>query len=185
MRALVTTKLVALATMFMFCMTESVNELFGQTDSTNSTNLKYSNDQLGFTLQHPSNWKIDERTSSGIVNLAGENDHPIMAVDVKEVPRDTLTLKNSSFEQLAVQEKTNFYSHLFGPSYKVLSEKPITIGNISGIKLEYTTPGKYSYDVFFTGNGKLYSVAYVDSPSNVPETVKVANKVLESFQIVK
>ncbi|MFI5406648.1 MAG: hypothetical protein ACHQ1D_09060 [Nitrososphaerales archaeon] len=75
MRALVTTKLVALATMFMFCMTESVNELFGQTDSTNSTNLKYSNDQLGFTLQHPSNWKIDERTSSGIVNLAGENDH--------------------------------------------------------------------------------------------------------------
>ena len=108
-----------------------------------------------------------------------------MAVDVKEVPRDTLTLKNSNFEQLAVQEKTNFYSHLFGPSYKVLSEKPITIGNISGIKLEYTTPGKYSYDVFFTGNGKLYSVAYVDSPSNVPETVKVANKVLESFQIVK
>jgi hypothetical protein len=51
---------------------------------TSSKLIPYRNPTLGFSIQIPSDWQIDEEIASGIVNFAGMNKSPLFIVDVKE-----------------------------------------------------------------------------------------------------
>ncbi len=145
----------------------------------------------GFSIQIPSDWQIDEEIASGIVNFAGMNNSPLFIVDIKEASNyldtNTLTLKSNSLQQ-SIQEKLNYYSHIsqvVNMDYKILRQNPVKVGGNIGIKVEFRLGPQYNYDVFFNGNEKIYRLGYADSPGNVPQTVQLANKVAESFQIIK
>lgn len=59
-----------------------------QSNSQNLTSSKlipYRNPTIGFSIQIPSDWQIDEEIASGIVNFAGMNKSPLFIVDVKEL----------------------------------------------------------------------------------------------------
>ena len=128
--------------------------------------------------------------SDGIVRFKTQDAFlPIFIVSIKEIEQyldtDTLTVKNTTLLQ-SVQDKQNFYSQLStrtGVEYKLLRQNATTVGGNDGIKLEYILGNNYWFEVFTIVNGKLYTLSYNDSPLNVPKTVKLANKVVESFQI--
>ena len=67
-----------------------------------------------------------------------------------------------------------------------LSLKPQTDTTVAGndaIKFEFILGGSYHFEVFMIANGKLYTLSYNDKPLSVPETVKLANKAVETFQL--
>jgi hypothetical protein len=67
--------------------------------------------------------------------------------------------------------------------YKHLRQNDITVGGNAGVKVEYTWGRFYGFDISTIFNGKLYSLFnYKEYPANVPETVRLANKVVESFR---
>lgn len=85
--------------------------------------------------------------------------------------------------QQSVQEKLNYYSNIsqvVNMDYKILRQNPVKVGGNIGIKVEFILGPQYNYDVFFNGNEKTYRFGYADSPGNVPQTVQLANKVVES-----
>lgn len=158
---------------------------------TESSFITHHSPDLGFTIKFPSDWKLDESSvSDGIVRFKTQDAFlPIFIVSIKEIEQyldtDTLTVKNTTLLQ-SVQDKQNFYSQLStrtGVEYKLLRQNATTVGGNDGIKLEYILGNNYWFEVFTIVNGKLYTLSYNDSPLNVPKTVKLANKVVESFQI--
>jgi PsbP len=158
---------------------------------TESNFISYHSPDQGFAMQYPSNWKLDESSvSDGIVRFKTLDAFlPIFIVSIKEIEQyldtDTLTLKNTTLLQ-SVQEKQNFYSQLSsrtGLEYKLIRQTATTVGGNDGIKFEYILGNNYWFEVFTIVNGKLYTLSYNDSPQNVPKTVKLANKAVESFQI--
>lgn len=183
--------LAAFAISFSVLASSYLQQVNGQTTTT--TNLiAYQNPTLGFSLQHPSNWQVDEGSASdGIIRFtAPDKSLPIFVVSVKDsapyLDTDTLTLKNTTLQQ-SVQEKLDFYSLLSqrtGLDYRVTRQSEVTVGGNAGIKVEYILGNHYTYEVFSNVNGKLYTLEYKDTPLSVPQTVPLANKVVESFQFL-
>jgi hypothetical protein len=156
-----------------------INVAFGQTKETDF--ITYENPTLGFTLQHPSNWEPDE-SEDMIWFLIEDEKPPIFVVSIGNITQyldtDTLTLKNKTLLQ-DIQEKEDAYRYV--GDYKHLRQNDITVAGNTGIKLEYVWGSYYNFDIETIMNGKLYNLHYSDNPSDVPETVKLANKVVESF----
>jgi hypothetical protein len=177
----------------------------------NSTTIKfltYKNPLLGFTLQHPSNWRIDkDKTSDGLVQFFSKphGDFAILVVSVHNVTRyldtDTLKLKNRTSQQYAL-EKLNSLSKTSPADFKqIRSNKFNATGNDSW-KIEYSldfpSSGKlpkdlpkppkgpvYNFEVFTVANGKIYTLEYNENFLKVPETLPLANKTVDSFQILR
>ena len=91
-----------------------------------------------------------------------------------------MTLKNSSLQQI-VQQKLSvpYYSNL-------IRESEIEIGGNAGWKIEYyNLNSDYKFEINTIVNGKLYTLSYGDDPLKVPETLPMANKIVDSFRIIK
>lgn len=67
--------------------------------------------------------------------------------------------------------------------YNLVRQNEITIGGNVGVKVEYPCCVFYTSDIFTIAKGKLYVLHYNDFPLKVPETLPLANKMVESFQI--
>ena len=158
----------------------------------------YTNNDLNFIIQHPSNWEVDD-TDEGVYFTIRENpedareigDLTIMSysyflVDVEKVESqldyNTMTLQNKSLEQYA--QGTIDVMPL--NSETLLRQNQVTVGGNDGIKIEYTSNednrDQYGFKIFTIASGKLYTLHYEDKPLKVPETIPLANKMVESFQ---
>jgi nucleoside-triphosphatase THEP1 len=71
---------------------------------------------------------------------------------------------------------------MLGIPYKFLRQNEVTVGGYTGLKIEYTMDN-YDFDIFTIANGKLYQLSYDEEPLKVPETLRLANKMVESFQV--
>ena len=154
----------------------------------------YQNPTLGLKLQYPSDWKVDEDSASdGIVRFNTGDEfrtgNPIFVVSIDEVrsylDTDTMTLKNTSLTQ-SVAEKLIFYSQLsreIAPDFKLVRQNELTVGGNNATKLEYTMGIFYWFEALSVANGKLYTLTYKDLPLDVPKSLPLANKVVESFEI--
>ncbi len=116
----------------------------------------------------------------------GDATMPIFIISVDNVTQyldtDTLTLKNTTIQQSAQQMLDALSS--IEIYYKLIRQNDIKIAGNEGLKTEYLIGNFYGYDVYTIINGKLYTFTYKDEPGNVPETVQLANKVVESFKVV-
>lgn len=176
---------------FSLLLGNSLHQADGQA-ATNATLVPYQNPKLGFSLQHPSNWQVDEsEASDGIIRFTTPINTPhIFAVIVDDskpyLDTNTLTLKNNTLQD-SVQHKLSLYT-LLGErteiDYRVTRQSDVTVGGNGGIKVEYIFGDDYNFDVYTMANGKLYTLNYKETPLKVPETVPLANKVVESFKIL-
>lgn len=162
----------------------------------------------GFSLQHPSNWKVDEdRSSEGIVQFftphRNDDDSAIFVVSVDNVTRyldtDTLTLKDTTAQEYALK-RLNILSQMGADmDFKQIRQNEFNIAGKSGWKIEYSvnpnpvmelpkgfTPPSpsYNFQVFTVANGKIYTLGYAEEPLKVPETLPLANKMVESFRVL-
>jgi len=174
-----------------------------QTVNAQSDNFKnYTNKDMKFSIQHPSNWKPDyEKFEPEIVNFSVvyfTNDYFQVGMEEVEpyLDTDTMTLKNTSLEQ-RVQKELN--EHASSANEKIIRHNWVTVGGKPAYKIEYTwscekcrfndplfgAPDHYSFEIFTLANGKFYRLSYKDEPLKVPETLPLANKMVESFQFIK
>jgi len=168
-----------------------------QTVNAQSDNLKpYSNKEMNFSIQYPLNWKVNDfsqfypevsfripdRDYYGDDLRRFEIGFEITTVKVDSyLDTDTMTLKNTSLEQRVQQELNSIQSDY---EKKLIRQNEVTVGGNTAWKVEYTRqPYYYSFDIFTIDDGKFYRLSYTDEQLKVPETLPLANKMVESFQI--
>ena len=143
---------------------------------------------MNFTIQYPSNWKVEEdqpphdsisfgipdRDYGSFFSVSVENIEPYLDTG-------TMTLKNTSLQQYA-QQALDIDISTF--QNKLIRQNEVTVGGNTGIntnmKRLYTC---ICSDIYTIANGKFYILSYADEHLKVPETLPLANKVVESFQI--
>jgi hypothetical protein len=157
--------------------------------------LSYSNNQMKFNIQYPSNWKVNDfDVFIGQVNFRPDREDIEYRDDISRfeigfeistvkidtyLDTDTMTLKNTSLEQHFQRELNSIQSDY---EKKLIKQNKVTVGGNTGWKVEYTETYYYSFDIFTIANGNFYRLSYTDEQSKVPETLPSANKMVESFQ---
>jgi PsbP len=153
--------------------------------------LNYTNNDMKFTIQHPSNWQVKENTESpdGRVSFElSDRSLPIFAVNTEQaephLDSDKMTLKNISLQELAEHELNEMTSSVFR-NFDLIKQNKVTVGGNDGWKMEFAGEDNfYLFEICTIANGKIYILTYQDYPSKVPETLPLANKMVESFQII-
>ena len=164
--------------------------------------VTYTNNDMNFTIQHPSNWHVKESTESPLKEST-ESPHGrvwfelsdrslpifVFAVDTEKVEphfdSDTKTLKNTSLQQLVQHELDEMSSDSSEfRNFDLIRQNKVTVGGNSGWKMEFAGKDSfYLFEICTIANGEIYILTYQDYPLKVPETLPVANKMVESLQL--
>ena len=160
----------------------------------------YTNKEMKFSIQYPSNWQVKESAESPHQESA-ESPHgrvwfelsdrslAIFAVDTEKVEphfdSDTKTLKNTSLQQLVQHELDEMSSDSSEfRNFDLIRQNKVTVGGNSGWKMEFAGKDSfYLFEICTIANGEIYILTYQDYPLKVPETLPLANKMVESFQL--
>lgn len=182
-----------------------VTQVYGQETDNFKT---YTSKGLKFTIQHPSNWKVDGEDNDYVDFTIRENkkdsekvkerynlDLPGSVLDSFfeisiEQPKshlntDTMTLQNTSLQEFV---KKRLDQINYRPSENtIIRQNQTTVSGNTGWMIEYRSTGedadRYIFEVYTVANGKVYGLKYVEDPLKVPETFPLAKKMLESFQV--
>jgi len=183
----------------IFCVLSTVSAIvilaINQTVNAQSDNFKtYTNKEMNFSIQHPSNWQVKGDSVSPPervwFELSGRS-LPIFAVDTEKIEShlephldaDTIVLKNTSLQEL-VQHELDEKSSEFR-NFDLIRQNKVTIGGNDGWKMEFSGKDNfYLFEICTIANGKIYILTYQDDPLKVPETLPLANKMVESFRLV-
>jgi len=94
------------------------------------------------------------------------------------------TLKNISLQELAEHELAEMTSSEFR-NFDLIKQNKVTVGGNDGWKMEFAAEDSfYLFEICTIADGKIYILTYQDYASKVPETLPLANKMVESFQII-
>jgi PsbP len=187
---------------FCVCVLSIVSAIailaINQSVNAQSDNFKnYTNKDMKFSIQHPSNWKVqDEILAPNIVvwfqipdrNQSHSISDNFFAVSIEKVnaylDTDTMSRKNTTLQQYE-QQMTDAFLRPDLSSYTVIRQNEVTAGGNTGWKIEYGNTDSYNFEILTIANGKLYRLLYNEDPLSVPETLPIANKMVESFQFTK
>jgi hypothetical protein len=185
-----------------FCVLSIISTIviltINQTVNAQSDNFKtYTNKEMKFSIQHPLNWQVKGDTESALervwFELSGRS-LPIFAVDTEKVEPhpeshldgDTILVpKNISLQELIQHELDEKSSSEFR-NFDLIRQNKVTIGGNDGWKMEFSgQDGFYLFEICTIAKGKIYILTYQDDALKVPETLPLANNMVESFQFVK
>ena len=181
-----------------------VSLLINSSHAQSSDNFEtYTDNELRFTIQHPSNWKPSDSANPDSVYFTirynPEDNLEIGDLTIKarsyfgvsvenpepHLDTDTLTLQNQSLEQY-VQGTIDVMPL---NSQTLIRQNQVTVGGNVGVKIEYTSNensrDQYGFQILTIANGKLYTLSYEDKPLKVPETLPLVNKMVESFRVME
>jgi hypothetical protein len=151
--------------------------------------LTYSNNYLKFTIQHPSNWMVVEDKKSHHQTVwfkISSRTMPIFVVQIHhfESSNDTaiMSLNNTILEY--VRERQDLLSSL-DIDYNPIKQNYVTVDGNLGVKVEFTVGNFFNSDIFTIVNGKLYELSYHDDTQTVPQNVKLASDMFNSFRVFK
>ena len=157
--------------------------------------LNYTNNDMRFTIQHPSKWKVDDDVKGfpdEVWFQSPDSQIRKFAISVEKfepnLDTDTMTLKNTSLQQRAQEQLDEYRSAAthFNLPFTLIRQNEVTVGGNPGWKMEYIISEKeYNMEIFTIANGKFYRLSYAENPLKVPETLPLANKMVESFQFQK
>jgi hypothetical protein len=149
----------------------------------------YTNNDMKFSIQYPSNWQVEEKeeypnsVTFQIPDRAYNASFFMVSVGQPEphLDTDTMTLKNNTLEQ---EVKKGIDTDISIFKSKLLRQNKVIIGGNTGIKTELIDHfSGYKFYITTIANGKIYQLSYIENPRKVPETLPLANKMVESFQI--
>ena len=165
----------------------------------------YTNKAINFTIQHPSKWKVEEDDAKQVYFTIRENKEEKKVNDYFSLPADlfssffrvsvekpesyldtnTMTVQNTSLQQRVQQELDTISLN----NKELIRQNQVTVGGNPGWKIEYRDTDKYKdryvFVIYTIADGKFYVLRYVEEPLKVPETLPLANKMVESFHIKK
>jgi photosystem II reaction center protein PsbP len=151
----------------------------------------YTNNDLKFSIQYPSNWEVKEKeeypnsVTFQIPDRAYNSSFFMVSVGELEphFDTDTMTLKNNTLEQ---EVKKGIDTDISIFKSKLLKQNKVIVGGNTGIKTELIDHfSGYKFYITTIANGKVYQLSYIENPLKVPETSPLANKMVESFKVIK
>jgi hypothetical protein len=132
----------------------------------------YTNNDLKFSIQHPSNWQIKETDETVLFDLTGRS-LPIFAVNTEKaethLDSDTLTLRNISLQELAEHELNEMTASEFR-NFDLIKQNKVTIGGNDGWKLEFAEDSLYLLDLYYCPRENIcsnLSGLFLESSRNV------------------
>jgi hypothetical protein len=148
--------------------------------------LTYENEDLGFSIQYPPNWTVEE--GEDLVELRSSDDGGTLRFEItsESLPEEGTTLKEYSDMRVNdLGENTE--------DFKLLHSSSTTIGagDYPARKVIYklTVEGTESQNTvtrFWTiQNDKAYSIAYIGAEPKYFNSYGIAQKMFDSFQIKK
>ena len=167
--------------------------------------LNYTNNDLGFTIEHPSEWKVEEYPKdkpTEVYFMIRENKEDVIDYDNESLPmpanifdsRFTISveepIKIETVKTLANRVQVEL-DKFVPPEYKLIRQNEVTVGRNVGWIIEFRhTDADLNYDrhifeILTNANGKFYNLQYIEDPLKVPETFPLVNKMVDSFQINK
>jgi|GEM_PF-749163 len=157
--------------------------------------LNYTNNDMRFTIQYPSKWKVDDNVKGfpdEVWFRSPDSQIRKFAISVEKfepyLDTDTMTLKNTSLQQRAQEQLDDYRSAAthFNLPFTLIRQNEVTVGGNPGWKIEYIMSEKeYNLEIFTIANGKFYRLSYAENALKIPETLPLANKMVESFQFQK
>ena len=160
------------------------------------TLLTYRNPSLGFNIDYPTDWKVKDYSISGdnrVTFTPPNKDMPVFFVRFGQVSSyldtDTMTVKNKTVEQIVHEEMINMSKpNPFGFESKIIRQNQFTVSGNAGWKMEIlmgpeNDPFMYASQVLTVANGMIYYLEYNDKPLEVPQTLPLVNKMVDSFHI--
>lgn len=174
-----------------------ISQAYAQSPNVNNFTT-YQNPNLGFSIKYPSEWIVHENSTGqdDIVRFTetSESILSIFTFHVRDLDQyldtDTMTLKSKTLEQIVNEQLSQISKpHPLGLETRLIRQNPFKFGNNSGWKIELfigpqNEPYYYVYEVLTIANGKLYSLEYNERSLNVPQTLPIVNKIVESFHIL-
>lgn len=149
----------------------------------------YTNKEMKFSIQYPSNWQVEEKEEypNSVTFQIPDRASSFFMVSVGEpethLDTDTKTLKNNTLEQ---EVKKGIDTDISILKSKLLKQNKVIVGGNTGIKTELIDHfSGYKFYITTIANGKIYQLSYIENPTKVPETLPLANKMVESFQVIK
>jgi hypothetical protein len=155
-----------------------------------STNfLNYSNNDLKFTIEHPSNWIVAEDKKSPHQTVwfkKANRTMPIFVIQVHQVENynDTDMMSTNNTILQYVKQRQGLLSSL-DIDYNPVKQNYVTVGGNLGLKVEFTIGDFFNSDIFTIVNGKLYELSYHDDRQSVPKNLKFAAQMADSFSTFK
>jgi hypothetical protein len=161
-----------------------VSILINSSYAQSSDNFKtYTNNDMRFSIQNPSIWQPEYSDFKPDIDYSVVYFGNIFEVGMEKVEpyldTNTLTLKNTSLQQY-VHKELNELSTI---DAKIIRQYPVTVGGNPAWKIEYTLDDYYEFEIFTFANGHFYRLSYKEDQLKVPETLPLANKMVESFQV--
>ena len=148
----------------------------------------YTNKEMKFSIQYPSNWKVEEKEEypNSVTFQIPDRAASFFMVSVGEPERyldtHTMTLKNNTLEQ---EVKKGIDTDISILKSKLLKQNKVIVGGNTGIKTELIDHfSGYKFYITTIANGKIYQLSYIENPTKVAETLPLANKMVESFQVL-
>ena len=151
--------------------------------------VTYTNNDMNFIIQYPSNWQVVEKEEypNSVTFQIPDRAASFFMVSVGEpeqhLDTDTMTLKNNTLEQ---EVKKGIDTDISIFKSKLLKQNKVIVGGNTGIKTELIDHfSGYKFYITTIANGKIYQLSYIENPNKVPETLSLANKMVDSFQIIQ
>ena len=148
----------------------------------------YTNKEMKFSIQYPSNWQVEEKEEypNSVTFQIPDRASSFFMVSVGEpethLDTDTKTLKNNTLEQ---EVKKGIDTDISILKSKLLKQNKVIVGGNTGIKTELIDHfSGYKFYITTIANGKIYQLSYIENPTKVAETLPLANKMVESFQVL-
>lgn len=164
---------------------------------------RFIDDDQKFTIQYPENWVLRDE---GYPNNGGQPNTEVLfdisgtskedeiftlgprwlMVNVEQVgsylDTDTMTSKNHTLPGYC---QALVYIINSDPSDTLIRQNQVTVGGNPGCRVEWKDGDFYNFEVYTILDGKLFKLIYTDYQLTVPETLPLANKMVESFQIIE
>jgi hypothetical protein len=143
--------------------------------------FNYTNNDMKFSIQYPSNWQVEEKeeypnsVTFQIPDRAYNASFFMVSVGEPE--------PNNTLEQ---EVKKGIDTDISILKSKVLKQNKVIVGGNTGIKTELIDHfSGYKFYITTIANGKIYQLSYIENPLKVPETLPLANKMVESFHFTE
>jgi eukaryotic-like serine/threonine-protein kinase len=153
--------------------------------------LAYQNNDFGFSIQYPSNWKKEEEYTSKssnvniVVSFAKQNGSRIDTEADLYIRTEDFLGKNVTLEDFAQQQKAYTSSLLAVSSF---NESKAIIGNRPAWQLEYIFKGiggitRHGLNSLMINDNTGYSMVFSTDKKSFDRYFPIAEKMIDSFQI--
>ena len=149
-------------------------------DNNNNTFKLYENPTYGIQIQYPSDWgRLD---LSFLQNAADIDFYPLS--DTSLAKNVKLQVNNLPFHNMTLEEYTNTQ---INPTEEILLESnTTTLADISGYKIVFTNvAGLKTMQVWTIKDDKAYIITYVAKEEDYENDLQIAQKMIDSFEIIK